>query len=109
MGVIKTGLVEAKLEPTTHELRLNCPVLRRFYDLHIMVSHPKPALVGRVASSGSWQSHLALNFLAGRECLKSSQRASAQSKLAARSSQSCLTQIYGLSCYLRRITQHLQH
>lgn len=35
-----------------HELRLNRPVLQRFYDLRIMVSHPKPALVGRVASSG---------------------------------------------------------
>lgn len=35
-----------------HELRLNRPVLPRFYDLRIMVSHPKPALVGRVASSG---------------------------------------------------------
>lgn len=35
--------------------------------------------------------------------LKPSQRACAQSKLAVRSSQSCLTQIYGLSCYLRRV------
>lgn len=35
-----------------HELKLNHPILQRFYDQHIVVSHPKPALVGRVASSG---------------------------------------------------------